>query len=214
VIGVAKRRADALLAANVDAFRRLGYREQEERDELAARLEPVTRGRPALVLRMARQGRIFGGAYALEIASAEPLLPATSGLRARGRGLVRMSHVSFRARRGDAAGARLAARLGSDQQLFEALRELHFERLRVEPIGRPVIRHMGGSVVWILFPPLVNSVPLVDAQATAAVAALEAFARLGAPAAARRAAPPAAAASPVPEGHVPGTGPGTCPNGP
>jgi Protein of unknown function (DUF3156) len=214
VIGVAKRRAEALLAANVDAFRRLGYREKEEREELAARLEPVTPGRPALVLRMARQGRIFGGAYALEIASAEPLLPATAGLGARGRGVVRMSRVSFRARRGDAAGARLAARLGSDRQLFEAFRELHFERLRVEPDGRPVIRHMGGSVVWILFPPLVNSVPLVDAQATAAVAALEAFARLGALPGARCAAAPAVAAPPVPEGHVTGTDPRTCPDGP
>jgi hypothetical protein len=210
VIGVAKRRAHALLGTNVDAFRRLGYREKEQLEELAARLEAASPERPGLVLRMARQGRIFGGSYALEIAPTEPVLPATAGLEVRGRGVVRMSRVSFRPRRGDPAGARLAGRLGSDRQLFEALRELHFERLRVEPDGRPVIRHMGGSVVWILFPPLVNSVPLVDAQAKAAVTALEAFACLGAPLDAEP-EPPGVAASIVADGHVSGTDRRTCP---
>ena len=53
---------------------------------------------------------------------------------------------------------------------------MHFERIRVEPDGRPVIRHMGGSVVWMLFPPLVRPVPLIAEQRRAAVEALEAFA--------------------------------------
>jgi hypothetical protein len=35
---------------------------------------------------------------------------------------------------------------------------------------------MGGSLVWVLFPPLVKSVPLVDAQVGAVVRALDAFA--------------------------------------
>jgi hypothetical protein len=38
-----------------------------------------------------------------------------------------------------------------------------------------VIRHMGGSVVWMLFPPLVRPVPLTVPQARATVKALEAF---------------------------------------
>ena len=46
----------------------------------------------------------------------------------------------------------------------------------MEPDGRPVIRHLGGSVVWVLFPPLVKRVPLVPEQVNATLAALEAFA--------------------------------------
>jgi len=38
---------------------------------------------------------------------------------------------------------------------------------------------MGGSVVWILFPPLVRTIPLVDEQARATLRALDAFARAG-----------------------------------
>ena len=52
---------------------------------------------------------------------------------------------------------------------------MHFERIRVEPDGRPVIRHMGGSVVWMLIPPLARGVPLVPEQARASVDALRAF---------------------------------------
>jgi hypothetical protein len=181
VIGIANRRAHALLGDNVDVFGRLGYRPQSRSRELEARLEPATPERRPLVLRMAREGRIFGGSYALEIAAAQPVLPATGGLTARGRGVVRMSRVSFRPRRGDADGRRLAERLGSDPRLSDALRAVHFERLRVQPDGRPVIRHMGGSLVWILFPPLVKTVPLVDAQAKATLDALDAFARAGTP---------------------------------
>ena len=49
----------------------------------------------------------------------------------------------------------------------------------VEPDGRPVIRHMGGSVVWVLFPPLVRDTPLPDGQPEAMVRALDEFARAG-----------------------------------
>jgi hypothetical protein len=38
-----------------------------------------------------------------------------------------------------------------------------------------VIRHLGGSVVWVLFPPLVKRVPLVDEQVEATLAALNGF---------------------------------------
>jgi hypothetical protein len=38
---------------------------------------------------------------------------------------------------------------------------------------------MGGSVVWVLFPPFVRAVPLVPEQAEATVAALDAFAEAG-----------------------------------
>ena len=90
-----------------------------------------------------------------------------------------MQGVRFRAKRGDEAGGRLAEQLGADVRLGELLGRVHFERIRVEPDGRPVIRHMGGSVVWVLFPPLVKRVPLVPEQVDATLAALEAFAAAG-----------------------------------
>jgi hypothetical protein len=126
-------------------------------------------------LQLTRDGRIFGGNYGLELSTEEPVLPPTRGLSARGKGVVKMQGVKFRAKRGDAAGERLAERLGSDARLAELLGRVHFERIRVDPDGRPVIRHLGGSVVWILFPPLVRRVPLVPEQIDATLAALEAF---------------------------------------
>jgi len=126
-------------------------------------------------LQLTRDGRIFGGNYGLELSTEEPVLPPTRGLSARGKGVVKMQGVKFRAKRGDAAGERLAERLGSDARLTELLGRVHFERIRVEPDGRPVIRHLGGSVVWVLFPPLVKRVPLVPDQVVATLAALEAF---------------------------------------
>jgi hypothetical protein len=130
-------------------------------------------------LRLHEDGRIFGGSLALEVSTARPVLPRTAGLRAHGRGLVRMRGVSFGSRRGDEPGAALARRLEGDRALAEALSRVHFERLRVEPDGRPVIRHMGGSVVWVLFPPFVRAVPLTREQAEATLAALDAFAAAG-----------------------------------
>ena len=127
-------------------------------------------------LQLTRDGRIFGGNYGLELSTEEPVLPPTRGLSARGKGVVKMQGVRFRAKRGDAAGAQLAERLGSDARLGELLSRVHFERIRVDPDGRPVIRHLGGSVVWILFPPLVRRVPLVPEQIDATLAALDAFA--------------------------------------
>jgi hypothetical protein len=35
---------------------------------------------------------------------------------------------------------------------------------------------MGGSVVWVLFPPLVRQIPLIPEQVEATLAALDAFA--------------------------------------
>jgi hypothetical protein len=86
-----------------------------------------------------------------------------------------MTAVRFRARSGDAAGAALATALGEDLALREALTAVHFESVRVTPDGRPVIRHLGGSLVWVLLPPVTRATPLVPEQARAAAAALEAF---------------------------------------
>lgn len=174
----AARRAKLVFDDAIASFGRVGYRVSSRPSELLARLEAPGR-EPALLLRMDRQGRIFGGTYALEVTTAEPVLPATAGLSARGRGVVRMKGVAFRPHRSDAAGEALAERLASDDRLVGALSNVHFERIRVEPGGRPVIRHMGGSLVWMLFPPLVRGVPLVDDQVLATVAALGAFARVG-----------------------------------
>jgi hypothetical protein len=142
------------------------------------RLDAPPGGQP-LVLRMSPQGRIFGGTYALEVSTDRPVLPRSGGLSARGRGVVRLTGVAFKARGHDAAGAALAGQLAGDTQLAGALGRVHFERIRVEPDGRPVIRHMGGALVWVLFPPLVKAVPLVDEQARATAKALDAFARAG-----------------------------------
>jgi Protein of unknown function (DUF3156) len=153
---------------------RAGYTEVERTGPLEARLGSPS-GRPAIRLRVARDGRIFGGSYALELSAEDPVLPPSGGLSARGRGIVKMQGVRFRAKRGDEAGRRLAQQLASNEALGEQLSRVHFERIRVDPDGRPVIRHLGGSVVWVLFPPLVRRIPLVPEQVEATVAALEAF---------------------------------------
>lgn len=174
----ARARAARLLDDVVEAFRPLGYREGERPSPLEARLEPTRDGLP-LRIRFAEQGRVFGGNLALEVSSADPLLPAPAGgLVGRPRGAIRLRGVSFRSRAGGAAEEALAHRLSEDAPLASALARVHFERVRVDPDGRPVLRHVGGSVVWMLFPPLVRAVPLVPEQAAATVAALEAFARL------------------------------------
>lgn len=178
MLGRVRKRAGAILDTNVEVFTRAGYHETSRAGPLEARLEAPA-GKQPILLRMKPDGRIFGGSYGLEISTTEPVLPRSRGLRARGRGVVRLSGVRFRARGRDAEAARLAERLGADRRLGDALKEVHFERIRVEPDGRPVIRHMGGSVVWILFPPLVRTIPLVDEQARATLRALDAFARAG-----------------------------------
>jgi Protein of unknown function (DUF3156) len=174
--GPARRRAVIALDDAIERFRRAGYLEVERLSPLEARLRSST-GRPSVRLVMSQEGKILGGNYALEISTEEPVLRPTRGLTARGKGLVRMRGVRFRARRGDPEGRRLAERLGSDARLTERLGRVHFERIRVEPDGRPVIRHMGCSVVWVLFPPLVKQIPFVPEQVDATLAALEAFAR-------------------------------------
>jgi hypothetical protein len=169
--------ATRALADVVETYERLGYRACEPRD-LEVRLE--REGHAPLLARLAPEGRIFGGSFGLEVSTAEPVLPATRGLSARGRGVVRLTGIAFRPRRGDERGVDLAGALGRDGGLGERLAAVHFERVRVEPDGRPVIRHMGGSVVWILFPPVVRAVPLVAEQARAIADALDAFATAGA----------------------------------
>jgi len=180
VRGLSARRAAAVLKSDVETFERLGYRPDEGDSPHSATLT-APEGRLDLALRLRPEGRVFGGNWGLELSSAEPVLPATrGGLRARGRGVVRMQGVRFRARRGDDAASRLAAELSADAGLAKALAEVHFERVAVEPAGRPVIRHMGGSVVWVLIPPVVRTTPLPAGQPEAMVRALDEFARAGA----------------------------------
>ena len=174
----ARSAATRLLAENVATLERIGYDAVERPGALRVRLE--SSGRVPLTVEMIGRGRVFGGSYALSVATAEPVLPPTAGLSARGKGIVRLDRVAFRARRGDEAGAALARRLDADEGVQRALAALHFEAVSVEPDGRPVVRHLGGSIVWVLFPPLVRPVPLVPEQALATVEALEALARAGA----------------------------------
>jgi Protein of unknown function (DUF3156) len=168
----ARGRAVRAFGEVLEGFERDGF--EVERDDLSARL--IRNGHEPLRARVVQQGRIFGGTYALELSTEEPVLPPTRGLRGRGRGVVKLGGVDFRARGHDDAGRLLGARLEHDERLQELLASVHFDRIRVEPEGRPVIRHMGGSVVWVLFPPFVRPVPLVPEQRRAAVAALDVFA--------------------------------------
>jgi hypothetical protein len=158
----------------VEIFVGCGFRSVERRAGAAVLERDAARLRVA----MTSTGRVFGGSYVLEIATADAPLEPSAGIVGKGRGAVRLARIAFRGRRGDAAGARLAAALEADADLQDALARVHFERIRVEPDGRPVIRHLGGSVVWILFPPLVRPVPLVPEQAEATARALAAFSRV------------------------------------
>ena len=172
------RRAAAVFASDREAFERLGYRARDLDSPYSVTLT-APRGRRDLVLRLVPEGRIFGGNWGLELSTAEPVLPSTArGLAARGRGMVKMHGVRFRARRGgEEADSRLAAGLSADAELGEALARVHFDRITVDADGRPAIRHLGGSVVWVLFPPVVRSTPLPDGQPEALMTALEEFAR-------------------------------------
>lgn len=173
----ARARAGAVLERDLEAFGACGL-DVEGRSDLRATL--VRAGRPSVQLELVPTGgRVFGGAFALEVSSAEPVLPRTAGLTARGKGLVRLQRVMFRARAGDGAGARLAARLEADPDLQRALAAVHFEQVRVEPDGRAVIRHMGGSLVWLLLPPMARPIPISPEQVRATLAALDAFAAAG-----------------------------------
>lgn len=177
--GLSRRRAAAVVESDIEEFERLGYRPLEKPSPYSVVLAAPGGGRD-LALRLSPEGRVFGGNWGLELSTAEPVLPATSkGLSARGRGVVRMQGVRFRAHRGDGEGSRLAAALSADAELGKALSAVHFERLAVEPDGRPVIRHMGGSVVWFLLPPVARTTPLPAGQPEAMVKALDAFARAG-----------------------------------
>ena len=174
----ARKRAAAVLSEDVEAFGELGYREVGRRGPLEARL--VADGRPPLRLALRPTGgRIFGGTFALEVATDEPVLSRTRGISARGIGAVRLRGFTFRARSDDDEGRRLAERLTSDRLLARALSRVHFEQIRVDPTGRAVIRHMGGSLVWLLFPPLARPIPIVPEQIEATVSALEAFSGRG-----------------------------------
>jgi hypothetical protein len=175
----ARTRAARLLDDIVQSFGTLGYRETFRPGPLEAHVDRP-RGLP-LTLRFVGRGRVFGGQIVLEVATGKPVLPVSSrGVVAQPRGAVKLRGFSFRASdHGDVAGAAMAERLSNDARLAEALARVHFERVRVDPDGSPVIRQIGGSVVWMLFPPLVRPVPLVPEQAKATVEALEAFAAAG-----------------------------------
>ena len=173
--GRARAQAARLLNEVIQAFRPLGYQEAGRPGPLEARLE--RQGSTPLRLSYAQRGKVFGGQIALEVATAEPVLPATPrGLSAHARGAVRMRGMAFRARGGEANAEALARSLSENARLGEKLGNVHFDRVRVDPDGRPVITQIGGSIVWMLFPPLVRPVPLVPAQAKATAEALEAFA--------------------------------------
>jgi hypothetical protein len=177
--GLNARRAAGVLADDVKEFERLGYRPLERSSSFAATLAAPGGGRD-LVLRLHREGRVFGGNWALEITTAEPVLPASErGLSGRGRGMVHMQGVRFRAHRGDDAGAAVAEALSDDAALGAALGDVHFEHLAVDRDGHPVIRHLGGSLVWFALPPVRRATPLPPGQPEAIVTALDAFARAG-----------------------------------
>lgn len=171
--GPAARRAPRVLDDAVAQFAAAGYETVRRRGPLEAELSGGSR--VPLRLRLVPRGRVFGGTYGLEISTADAVLPATRGLSARGRGTVRFKGVTFRARRGDGAGHALAEALGTAPALSGLLGEVHFEEIRVEADGHPLIRHMGGSLVWILVPPIVKAVPLVPEQAVATARALQAL---------------------------------------
>jgi hypothetical protein len=92
---------------------------------------------------------------------------------------VRRQDVSFGAKGSDPAAGRLAELLSADERLGEALGRVDFETLAVRPDGRPAIRHLGGSIVWVLIPPIVRETPLPAGQAKAMVRAFDAFAAAG-----------------------------------
>jgi hypothetical protein len=180
VPGPVGNRAARVLAEDVEAFERAGCRLLERRGDLEAVLA-APRGGGRLVLRLTRVGRIFGGNWGLEVAPEEQVLPETeSGIAARGRGVVKQQGVRFRARgRGDESAVRLAEALSADEKLGKALGRVHYERLWVRRDGRPVIRHLGGSVVWVAFPPIVRSTPLPEEQPRELLRALDAFRAAG-----------------------------------
>jgi hypothetical protein len=177
---MSERRAAAVMDSDVEAFARAGCRPLERRGPYEAVLD-ARGGAGRVVLRLSPLGRFFGGNWGMEVSTEEPVLPATQGgLAARGRGVVRQQGVRFRPRRGGGPdAAALAEALTNDEKLSDALNDVHFEEVAVRPDGRPAIRHLGGSVVWVLFPPVVRATPLPPGQAEAVLKALAAFRRAG-----------------------------------
>lgn len=175
----ARSRARTVLVRDLEAFAAAGYAETGTRRELRATVQGPD-GAPLRLELVPTGGRIFGGAFALEVSTAGPVLPPSGGVEAKGKGVVRMQGIAFRPRRrDDATTSDLAARLEADDRLVRALQGVHFEQIRVEPDGRAVIRHMGGSVVWILFPPMARPIAISAEQIRATVGGLEAFTRAG-----------------------------------
>jgi hypothetical protein len=173
-------RASKVLADDIEAFEQAGCRLLERRGSHEAVLEtPRNAGR--VVVRLTRVGRIFGGNWGMEVTTDEAVLPQTdSGLVARGRGVFKQQGVRFRPRRrGDDKAARLGEALSANGALGDALGRVHFERIWVRRDGRPVIRHLGGSVVWVAFPPIVRATPLPDGQAQEILRALDALRTAG-----------------------------------
>ena len=79
VLNRARRRARETLRKNVEVFEGIGYREVGESS--AGRVRMESDSGPAIVLSFAGRGRVVGGSFGLEIAAAEPICPATRGLR-------------------------------------------------------------------------------------------------------------------------------------
>lgn len=174
----ARRRAGAVLARDIDAFGTLGYRKTARRGDLGARLEADGRETLRVVL-VPTGGRIFGGAFAMEVSTARRVFPETAGINVKGQGTVKMRGVAFRPRRKDPDAVALSERLAADDNLATRIADVHFEQVRVDPDGRPVIRHMGGSLVWLLFPPMARPVAISPEQVAATVRALERFVVVG-----------------------------------
>ncbi len=146
VEGPARTRAVSSLDDAVELLRGAGYTQVERSSRFQARLRSPA-GKPPLRLTMTREGRVFGGNYALEISTDEPVLPATNGLTARGRGVVRMKGVGFRARRGDEAGRALADRLSADVPPERSARACPFRadpHRAGRPPGHPASRRLRG----------------------------------------------------------------------
>jgi hypothetical protein len=174
----ARRRAGAVLARDIEAFGALGYRKTARRGDLGGRLEAEGR-EPLRLALVPTGGRIFGGAFAMEVSTSRRVLPESDGVTAKGQGMVKMQGIAFRPKGKDPRARHVADLLAGDAELASRIAEVHFEQVRVDPDGRPVIRHMGGSLVWLLFPPMARPVVISPEQVTATVRALDRFAIVG-----------------------------------
>src|SRR5918999_3039030 len=104
-------RASRTFGEVLESFERDGF--EIERNGYTARL--TRNGAVPIRASVVRKGRIFGGTYALELSTDEPVLPTTRGLRGRPRGVVKLGGVDFRSRGHDEAGRLLRGRARKGQ---------------------------------------------------------------------------------------------------